>query len=115
MERTLVRSCPVPCSWSQVPGEDGKAWRQTLGRRGGADGRGCEGLEDAPGSSSLVGAIARMDGACASNEPMKVWCAGEFHGDGEDEHFDIAASRAALDEAAFTKLGAVSGEADRRA
>jgi len=24
VERTLVRSCPVPCSWSQVLGEDGK-------------------------------------------------------------------------------------------
>ena len=33
---------------------------------------------------------------------MKVWCAGEFHGDGEDEHSDIAALRAALGEAAFT-------------
>ena len=73
-----------------------------MGRRGGADGRGCEGLEDAPGSSSLVGAIARTDGACASNEPMKVWCAGEFHGDGEDEHSDIAALRPALGETAFT-------------
>ena len=94
---------------------DGKTWERTLGRRGGADGHGCDGLEDAWVSSSPVGTIARTDGACASNEPMKVWCACEFHGDGEDEHFDIAASRAALDEAAFTKLGAVSGEADRRA
>jgi hypothetical protein len=33
---------------------------------------------------------------------MKVWCAGEFHGDGEDEHSDIAALRPALGEAAFT-------------
>ena len=45
---------------------DGKTWERTLGRRGGADGHGCDGLEDA--WVLISGWDDREDGRCVCEQ-----------------------------------------------